>query len=268
MEVEQEAQALGWVPLEKFRGNPDKWTDAATFVQRGKDIMPILKANNAKLVGTVEELNGKVGQLGAALAEANEAMKEFRTFHDETAKRSYESAMRDLKAQKVEAVKEADGERVVAIDDAIQELNERAPKPLKQTVAPAPAPAPAAATHPDYAAWEADNANWLSDKEKQAYASSVAGYVRAMHGDLQGRAFLDKVTEEVGKRFDLVDPPSPSKVEGSRPSGRTGGRGYNDLPAEAKLVCDRMSSRFVGENKVYKTAADWRKSYVSNYDWT
>ena len=266
MELEQEAQALGWVPLERFRGDPEKWSDAATFVQRGKDIMPILKANNAKLVGTVDDLTGKVGKLESALAEANESMKEFRLYHDETAKRSYEAALRDLKAQKVEAVKEADGERVVEIDDAITELNSRAPKPLKQeTVAPPTQTPPT--VHPDYKAWETDNP-WLADKEKQAYAASIAGYIRAMHGDLQGRAFLDKVTEEVGNRFDLGTAPSPNKVEGGRPSGRTGGRTYNDLPAEAKQACDRLAAKFVGDNKTYKTAADWRKSYVSNYDWS
>ena len=108
MEVEQEALQLGWIPQDQFRGDPAKWTDAETFVTRGKEILPILRKNNEKLQGTVEHLGQEVTTLKGALATANEAMGEFRRYHEETAKRAYDSAVRDLRAQKLVALEDGD----------------------------------------------------------------------------------------------------------------------------------------------------------------
>ncbi len=61
--IEQEAHNLGWVPLDQWRGDPEKWTDADTFVKRGKEIMPILRKNNEALQGTVGQLQAKIDHL-------------------------------------------------------------------------------------------------------------------------------------------------------------------------------------------------------------
>ena len=42
MEIEQEAITLGWVPQDQFKGDPAKWTDAETFVARGKEKVVLL----------------------------------------------------------------------------------------------------------------------------------------------------------------------------------------------------------------------------------
>ena len=47
--VEQEARTLGWVPAEEFKGDPNRWVDAETFVERGHTVMPILRKNNERL---------------------------------------------------------------------------------------------------------------------------------------------------------------------------------------------------------------------------
>ena len=61
--TEQEARNLGWVPQEEFRGDPGKWVDAETFVERGHTIMPILKSNNKKLE---EQLRSQAAELEPA----------------------------------------------------------------------------------------------------------------------------------------------------------------------------------------------------------
>jgi len=63
--VEEEARAQGWVGKDEFRGSDDDWVDADTFVKRGKEIMPILRKNNEKLLK----------ELGEAKKAAEEAMK-------------------------------------------------------------------------------------------------------------------------------------------------------------------------------------------------
>lgn len=70
-EVVAEARQLGWVPQEEFRGDQSRWVDADSFVKRGHEVMPILKANNARLMGEVTSLK-------ATLTEATQAIAQLR----------------------------------------------------------------------------------------------------------------------------------------------------------------------------------------------
>jgi hypothetical protein len=264
MDVETEALTLGWVPKEQFRGDPEKWTDAETFVTRGKEIMPILRKNNERLLGEVDGLKGTVSQLQASLKEASESMEEFRQYHNDTAKRAYEQALRDLRVQKVAAIKEGDAERVVEIDEAVLALNADAPKPLKKTEAAAPPP-PAPPVHPDFATWERENQVWLQDQTKQAYAQSIATFVRSQNPNLIGRAFLDKITEAVEEKF--AGPAPKSSVEGGRSEPRSAEKSYSKLPPDAQAACDRFAVKLVGPNRAFKSLDDFRKDYASKYQW-
>src|SRR3990172_12212288 len=79
-EVEKEARQLGWTPKEEWKGNPEKWIDAKAFVERGQEIMPILRSNNKRLQQEVSELRGELGKVKELLVagqEAMEALKEF-----------------------------------------------------------------------------------------------------------------------------------------------------------------------------------------------
>ncbi|CAB4120852.1 hypothetical protein UFOVP2_30 [uncultured Caudovirales phage] len=263
MDIETEAKALGWIPKDQFRGDESKWTDADEFVRRGKDIMPILRKNNEKLLTEVTDVKGQLGAVQTALREAQESMAEFKKYHEETAQRAYDAALRDLRAQKATAITENDGATVVAVEEAIDKLNKQAPVALKSPEPSAPTTPPQ--VHPDFAKWESDNSPWLSDADKKAYAHSIGGYVRAMNPNLTGRAFLDKITEEVEKRFGGSAP--TQKVEAGGTPSRKSGRTFTDLPAEAKAACDRFGAKMVGANRAFKTMAEWRASYVSSYDW-
>lgn len=48
-EVEQEARKMGWVEEELWKGDPDKWRPAEEFVERGKNIVPILRDRLEKM---------------------------------------------------------------------------------------------------------------------------------------------------------------------------------------------------------------------------
>lgn len=266
MDVEQRAKELGWHPLEGFKGDPAKWVDAETFVQRGEELMPILKANNAKLTGTVEDLRGKVTSLQQTVLDAQAALTEFRKYHEATALREYERALETLKTERKEARKEGDDDRVEELTEAIDTLRDSAPKPVAAAPTP-PAPPTAPAIHPDYKQWEEDNAVWLADPEKRAYSQGVATYLRAAGRPESGRAFLDLITKEVEAKFG--GRASDKFVEGGDSTARSGsGRSYNDLPPDAKAACDRFGQRFVGKGKAYETLADWRKQYAKDYDWS
>ena len=267
MEVEQEAKELGWVPLEQFRGNPERWVDAELFVSRGKEIMPILRKNNERLIGKVEALEGSVVELQATLHAALESQAALREHNDTVAKESYDRAVRDLKTQRKDALKEGDGERVVVIEEALDQLSEQdAARAAAKAVEKKPEPKPTlqASDSPIYRDWETENSAWLAEPEKKAYALSMAQYLRAT-SKLAGKEFLDAVTKEVRERFPSKEP--TSKVEGGSGEPRGTGKSYNALPREAREACDRMAAKLVGQGRAFKDIGEWRKSYASNYDW-
>ena len=119
--TEYEARMFGWVPREEFRGSDDDWVDAETFVRRGKEIMPILRKNNEKLLKELDVAK-------KAAEEARTVAKEFREFQKQQYEKKvaeYESQLDQLKQAKREAITQGDGDRVLAIDDAMDELKEQ-----------------------------------------------------------------------------------------------------------------------------------------------
>ena len=92
--VEQEARTLGWVPQEEFKGDPNRWVDADTFVERGHTVMPILRKNNERLETLVkqqaEELNKmKDAELKKLAEKARETKTEFEEDAEAEIKKKY-----------------------------------------------------------------------------------------------------------------------------------------------------------------------------------
>jgi len=272
VDITVKASKMGWVPLEKFKGDPERWTDAAEFVRRGEDVLPIVRKNNERLTQRLDVLENENATTKQLLKAATEALGEFQKYHEEDSKRQYERALEKLKSDKKEALRESDYDAVVEIDEAMKVLDEQkksqaAKKPVQQSDHFLDKPDPT--KDPEFIAWNQENSDWYGqDRERTAFATSTAAYLRAMEPNLKGKAFLDKVTEEVDRRFGLPDRPTRAdRVEGSRggASRSTGAKGYGDLPADAKATCDKFASRLVGEGKAYKTQAEWRKQYVKDY---
>ena len=119
-EVLHEAESQGWVPKEKFRGNESDWVDAETFVKRGREILPILRRNNENLMRDLQDTKNQ-------LKEFREAAEEFKKFQKDAYERKaqeYESRIEELKASRAQAITDGDGQRVNALDDAIDEAKD------------------------------------------------------------------------------------------------------------------------------------------------
>ena len=259
------ARELGWSDQEHWRGKPEDWIDAATFLERGERIMPFIKRERDKLLELRAKDLAEIAALKARVDEGTATLEEFRKFHEEATEAAYKRALADLKAEKRAAKAAGDDERVDAIEEQIDELREAGPP--KPTAAPKPAASPAA-LDPVFVKWQTDNAAWLADPEKQAYAQSMASYIRATNSTLVGRAFLDRVTEEVEKHFGGPKAAPKSDGGGAPPPPSGGARSYGNLPADAKAACDRYEKKMVGPGKPYKDQKAWRDHYVSTYDWS
>lgn len=269
--VEQEARTLGWVPQEDFRGDKSRWVDAETFVQRGHEIMPILKQNNARLTQTVAELQETVNSLVGELKTSKGTLEELKTFSAETIKQRVADAKRDVLVRLKQAredgnvVEEAElFEQLTDLKDA-QKAASAPPPPAKKEEPATPSIDPALTS------WmaEPENAWFNKDRRKTSLAMGIAQELREDPATkhLVGRAFYDRISQEVEAVMGEKREPGASKVEGSRGGSGggngSGGRGktYADLPADAKKACDDQGRKFIG-TPAFKDAAAWREYYV------
>lgn len=270
---EAEARAEGWRPLEQYKGDPNKWIDAKEFVERGENILPLVKAQNSKLKSEIESTK-------QSLKEMRESMDNFKLFHEETTARlqkekkaEYARAEADLKKARKEAREAGDDDKVDEINDAIADLKTEAQREeTKIDKAPTAKSQEAILKDPVYQAWARENP-WFGDdsnKEnarKSRLAVAVGQEIRAKNPNISMSDFLEQITEEVESTFGGTKPTreAASKVEGSRRGAGGGGRSYADLPAEARKQCDEDIKRHVGPNKVYKTAKEYQTYFANLY---
>ena len=262
-EVQHEAESQGWVPKERFRGNESDWVDADTFVKRGREILPILRKNNENLIKDLQATKDQ-------LKEFREAAEEFKKFQRESYERKaqeYESQIQEIKESRAQAISDGDGQKVNALDDALDQAKENF-KEAKQSVkdvvsAKDPEPTPEA-IDPGLQAWLDRNTWFGQDKRLTAVVNGVGESLRLELPLLKGQAFLDKLdevlAEEFPNKFGKKQSPSSRVESGSGRQSRSGGnaQSYDNLPSEAKSACDRF----------VKQKLMTREQYVADFDWT
>lgn len=55
-EIERRAREMGWSTRDRWRGNPDEWVDAAEFVRRADNVLPIIRSHLNKSQEEVKRL--------------------------------------------------------------------------------------------------------------------------------------------------------------------------------------------------------------------
>jgi len=255
--VEKEARLLGWVPKEEFRDG-EHWADAETFVKRGKEINPILRKNNETLLKKLEAATSEI-------AEVKKVAKEFEQFQKDLAARTVkdlERQLTELREQKKAAITGGDGEAVLAIDDAIdavkQEQADAKAKPAKASVADAPV-----VLDPILVGWMDENKWFTEDKKLTAIADAIGVSINKDFPNLKGRAFLDKLDEELEEvlpeRLKKKSRTSPVEGGNTNPTRtRAAKQSYENLPSDAKSACDK----FVKQGLMTK------EQYVAEFDWS
>ena len=263
-EVQHEAESQGWVPKERFRGNESDWVDADTFVKRGREILPILRKNNENLVKDLQATKDELRQF-------REAAEEFKKFQRESYERKaqeYESRIQEIKESRAQAISDGDGQKVNALDDALDQAKEdfkEAKQAVKDVVsAKEPEPTPEA-IDPGLQAWLDRNSWFGQDKRLTGMVNGIGESLRLEFPLLKGQAFLDKLDEVLAEEFPnkfggKKQSPSSRVESGSGRAGRSGGsnaQSYDNLPPEAKAACDRF----------VKQKLMTREQYVADFDW-
>lgn len=127
-QVEAEARAGGWRPLDEYRGPPGSWIDARAFIERGKNFVPFLRRDLKDSKAANQRLTDEVHGLRTDLDEVKQLARGFRDSAVNAEQRGYERAMAELKAKQREAAAQGD---VAAFDQAEAEIAElEADKPV------------------------------------------------------------------------------------------------------------------------------------------
>ena len=226
--IEIQAKAMGWVPQDDFRGDPEMWKDAESFVKDGYEILPILRERTRKMASnmdiTVQEL-----------AKTKELLKTLTGHHKRTEQMAYDRALKTIKEDQRKAVENQDIETYDKLGKALEDLEKPAEPEANPNI------------DPGFIAWKDENP-WYNDKVDMAmYADSIAAYVEKQNPNLKGKPFFDKVTEEVKARFpDAFENPNRKKkdlVEGDTGGGGGGGKKkktYSEMDADAQKACDSL----------------------------
>lgn len=268
-----EAREQGWVPLAEWRGDEAEWSDAETFVRRGKQINPILRK-------TLARKDAEIARLQAEMTEQGATVKEIREYLKKVEDNAMKNALRQLKEQRREALANGDALAAEDLRDQMDEL-EKAPSSIPEVKAPAAANP---AVHPDVSEWMSENP-WFDDRKNPEMVEYANGAAMALQDRELKKPQADRLTPkevlaEVAKKtrkvfakeFEAMDEPPAGLVEGGGNGGgsftpaKGSGRGFNSLPESAKQQFERFykAGYYVdGGKKMDKAKA--QSEYFSNY---
>jgi len=250
--VETEARSQGWVPKDEFRGDPDTWRDAETFVKRGKEIAAISSKRVKFLEQRLEQQESEFEKRIARLDNANQkALKRDR----ERIEREYEQQLRaaaelgdlerfdqitDRKRQEIDQFEDELSAGPAVTDTNTQGFQERR---IQE--------------------WAQQYPALVSDKIMQTNATMLAGQIQQENpgwslddildetADQLKQVFPDKFGGRKRARTTQVDSGTRTTTSAARKKDPV-----STLPPEAKAA----GQRFVDEG-LYKDLAEYAKVY-------
>lgn len=256
--AEDEASRKGWVPKDKYRGDPAKWVDAKTFNARGERFATNLQREVESLKAKLESFEGTKAA--------------FVKFHeDQMAKKDteIEEAISALRVQRTQAIREGEDELAVQLEDRIDLLKDQqkevkalpvVPETPKDKIDPQ-------LDNPLVIEWIEDGNQWFKDEPKLRDYALALGEDLIKNGEtLRGRKFLDKVAglmaEEFPRKFKQSQPAAGrnttvESASGGRSTTVAGGKTERDLPPEDRA----LMKQFIAEG--WTTKEKFLASYWS-----
>lgn len=272
--TERRARAMGWVPIEEWRGDRRKWRPAQEFLERATANGPVMNERLDKMSRELTESRTKLAEVEHRLAESTEVLAEMNQRQRTAWERGYKKAREELLARRDKAVEDADTEGFRAAEKELADLDEqhkgepaqpRKTEPADEDRGKDPARQPPRVP-PEMVEWKRQNTWFDSDDELASVAMAVERRIMADEPDLTLAERLQKVSREIRRRypekFENQRRAAPSAVNGGNNSrdGRSGrkGRTVADLPAEAR---DQLA-------KLKRTIPNYTDAeYLRDYEW-
>jgi len=202
-EIELQAIEEGWVPEDKYNGEPERFKSAKEFLRDGQFFKKI-------------ELQNK------ELKELRKTITDFKEHHEHTLaaekKLQFENALTYLKQQKKEALREGDADAVIDFDDKIELLREEKQKLEREIVKEQKADEKATELHPELAAWIDKNPWYKANAGMRDFADAL-GVKLGQQGMTPEKVLKEvekAVKDEFPHRFRNANRDKPSAVEGTQ----------------------------------------------------
>jgi len=233
-DTEKRAKMMGWVPKEQFKGDATRWKPADEYVARADEMMPIMK-------GQLRKYEDKISFLQTELVGTRKTIEKIVKVNEKVAQREYEKAKNDLIKQQAEAVAAGNTSEWARLEGEKDKLEPpekvEVPQPQGQQMNGEPSPV--------FKEWHVDNEWYHSDPAMTRYANAVAQ--ENQNPGIPQMQWLnmirDSVKEAFPHKFENPNRNKPAGVDGGANRGGGGGRpktkNYNDLPADAKIMCDK-----------------------------
>lgn len=234
--VEDAAREMGWRPLDEYDGDPDKWVNAQSFVDR------------KPLFDKIDSQNKRVKALEKSLQDQNAALRELTLHHKKVAETSYKKALADLKAERRAAVRSGDHDLADQIDEQIDNLK---PEEVPEITVPEPQP-----YTPEIQEWMTENSWYQSNKEMQAIAD---GFGRAaMTRGLSTPEVLAEITRKMKDLYpEITRNPNKDKAPPSKTKDHTA-TAHKASAFRPSPVQQKFARTFV-EQGVFKTVEEYYK---------
>lgn len=247
--IEAEAREMGWVPKDKFRGPEDQWRPAEEYLKRGKELLPIVNAENRKLRKQLDDLKAEMTETVANLGRMNKVALDRQRQQIEAQYEAYKERFVELGDTK--NYRAADAQKRAALKDFDQAAEEAANTKEKEKSKDTP-PGDSKLSSRDQAAvdeWLEENPWFNSSRVLRAAADDAFDDVRrempaAKMADVLAEV-RNRVVADYPHKFGKPANGSPApKVEGggsrSAGGGNAAGRAWDKLPAEVRPIADSL----------------------------
>jgi hypothetical protein len=240
------AKEMGWAPRDKWRGPPEQWVDADTFVQRGNIVLPIVKKER-------DELRTKLADAERKITELQGSSREVAQWFAEQGKARLLRERGGLIAERKEALEAQDMDRVNEIDIALQENRAKSEKAAAQ---PKPPSVDATANARIFGEFANDNP-WLKDSEElQLAMSAEARVLREAGSTRSGREFLEQVADRVKRlypdKFKSTRRPQLTETDSAHSDSMpTGVRSFANLKPDRQAIAIKWEKQGILTRKEY-----------------
>jgi len=241
--IEERAKLQGWVPLDGFKGDKERWISADEFVKRADTVMPILKSQNKKL-------EDKLLNLSKELQEQKDLSKKMIKIHGKYTEDAYNDRINTIRRLKSDAVELGDVDKYKQLEAEESKI----PIPEKIEIDESPIQA----IDPGVLKWQEENAHWYgNDKDLTEYTDIIAEKMGKSGHNFTPYQFCEEVKKRVKTMFPEkfngagnissgVDEPG---TRGSDTMQSKKGKTWNDLPKDAKEQCSSLMGTIQGYTK-------------------
>ncbi len=237
-EVEKKAAKMGFIPKEDWKGDPDAWRGPEEFVERGENIVPIVKDRLDKALEKIEQNSLDMKILTAANQKQTEAAE----------KRGYEREQKDYDAKLARLEKR----EMKAFDEA-DEAEFKQIKKEKAELKPPEEPKPATQPKQDNIEFEDWNKKepWYhvgGNDELTTEANMMGEVLAKQYPTKPAKEIYEMAAARVKKlhpdKFENENRNTAGAVEGVSGSGQTSAKTFAALPQSAKDSFNRTNERF------------------------